>query len=71
MGKKLKIGDEVYCSFLGENCTGKVVEVKSSNYNVEVTSKNHLGTILPNIDWYKKPKKQTDKLPWYIHEKKN
>lgn len=70
MGKKLKVGDKVNCTFLGEKLTGKIVEVKSSKtYNIELMNKSHLGTILPNVGWYKKPKKSKDKLPWYIHEK--
>lgn len=70
MGKKLKLGDKVKCSFLGEKYTGKIIEVKSSKtYNIELLDKSHLGTILPSVSWFEKPKKKKDTLPWYIHEK--
>jgi len=71
VGKKLKIGDKVYCTFLGEKFTGKIIEIKSpKTYNIELLDKSHLGTILPNVGWYEKPKNKKDTLPWYIHEKK-
>jgi|TARA_S200002703_G_scaffold117983_2_gene103607 hypothetical protein len=70
VGKKLKLGDKVKCSFLGEKYTGKIVEIKSSKtYNIEILDKISLGTILPNVGWFEKPKKEKDTLPWYIHEK--
>ena len=70
MGKKLKVGDKVKCSFLNEKFTGKIIEIKSpNNYNIELLDKSHLGTILPNVSWFEKPKKKKDTLPWYIHEK--
>jgi hypothetical protein len=70
VGKKLKIGDKVRCTFLGEKYTGKIVEVKSlKTYNIELLDRSHLGTILPNVSWFEKPKKKKDILPWYIHEK--
>ena len=70
MGKKLKGGDKVHCTFLGEKFTGEVIEIKSpKTYKLQLLDKSHLGTILPGVGWYEKPKKKKDTLPWYIHEK--
>lgn len=68
MGKKLKVGDKVHCTFLGEGHKGKIIEITSSTtYKVELVNFNN--TILPNVGWYEKPKNKKDILPWYIHEK--
>jgi len=70
VSKKLKVGDKVKCSFLNEKFTGKITEITSpKTYNIELLDKSHLGTILPNVGWFEKPKKKKDTLPWYIHEK--
>ena len=70
MGKKLKIGDKVHCTFLGESYKGEVIETQSlKTYKIKLLDRSHLGTILPNVGWYEKPKKKKDTLPWYIHEK--
>ena len=68
MGKKLKIGDKVHCTFLGESYKGEIIKVLSSKtYKIKLV--NHNNTILPNVGWYKKPKKAKDTLPWYIYKK--
>jgi len=70
VGKKLKIGDKVHCTFLGESYKGEVIETQSSKtYKIKLLDRSYLGTILPNVGWYEKPKKKKDTLPWYIHEK--
>ncbi len=68
MGKKLKVGDKVHCTFLGEGYKGKVIEVTTpKTYKVKLLNFND--TILPNVGWYEEPNKEKDRLPWYIHEK--
>jgi len=70
VGKKLKIGDKVHCTFLGESYKGEVIETQSpKTYKIKLLDRSYLGTILPNVGWYEKPKKKKDTLPWYIHEK--
>jgi len=68
MNKKLKIGDKVHCTFLGESHKGEIIEIQSSKtYKVKLVNSNN--SLLPNVGWYEKPKKEKDRLPWYIHEK--
>ena len=70
MGKKLKVGDKVRCTFLKEGYKGEVIEIQSpKTYKVKLIDRNNLGTILPNIGWYEEPAKEKDRMPWYIHEK--
>ena len=59
MGKKLKIGDKVHCTFLGESYKGEVIKILSpKTYKIKLL--NHNNTILPNVGWYTKPKKEKD-----------
>ena len=68
MSRKLKIGDKVHCTFLGESYKGEIIETQSlTTYKVKLVNFNN--TLLPNVGWYEKPKKEKDRLPWYIHEK--
>tara|TARA_R110000796_G_scaffold60697_1_gene140605 strand:+ start:1542 stop:1760 length:219 start_codon:yes stop_codon:yes gene_type:complete len=68
MSKKLKIGDKVHCTFLGEGFKGEIIEIQSpKTYKVKLVNSNN--SLLPNVGWYEKPKKEKDRLPWYIHEK--
>jgi len=68
VGKKLKVGDKVHCTFLGESHKGEIVEIQSTKtYKVKLINSNN--SLLPNVGWYEKPKKKKDTLPWYIHEK--
>ena len=68
MSKKLKIGDKVHCTFLGEGFKGEIIEIQSpKTYKVKLSNSNN--SLLPNVGWYEKPKKEKDRLPWYIHEK--
>ena len=43
MGKKLKIGDKVHCTFLDEGFKGEVIEVSSpKTYKVKLINSNIL-----------------------------
>ena len=63
--KKLKIGDQVMCRFLGGKRFGIVIEITSPNqYKIKLED----GIILPKSEWYDPTDKKHAAKPWHIHE---
>jgi len=67
--KKLKIGDRVYCKFLGNEYIAVVIEVSSpGKYKLQYHCYGPRPTILPNAEWYNSKDKKAAAKPWAIHE---
>jgi hypothetical protein len=67
--KKLKIGDRVYCKFLGNEYIAVVIEVTSpGKYKLQYHCYGSRPTILPNAEWYNPKDKKAAAKPWHIHE---
>lgn len=67
--RKLKVGDQVKCKFLGTEYIAEVIEVTSpGKYKLRYSAWGQRPTILPNAEWYNPKDKKAVKNPWHIHE---
>jgi hypothetical protein len=66
--KKLKVGDQVLCKFLGASHKAVVTEVTSpGKYKLRYYAHGTY-TNLPNAEWYNAKDKKAAAKPWHIHE---
>jgi len=66
--RKLKVGDQVLCKFLGASHKAVVTEVTSpGKYKLRYYAHGTY-TNLPNAEWYNAKDKKKAKNPWHIHE---
>lgn len=66
--RKLKVGDQVLCKFLGTSYKAVVTEVTSpGKYKLRYYA-NGSYTNLPNSEWYNAKDKKAAAKPWHIHE---
>ena len=63
--RKLKVGDQVLCRFLGAKHHGTVIEItEPGRYKVKCDD----GMILPKSEWYNSSDIKHAAKPWHIHE---